>query len=82
MNLLRIWSWFNNSPAPSNAETSPDILCPGSLENMEGPWWKLYFKLKEANAFDYLDPSIVTGNELGDPVYQIFYNFGGGRIRK
>jgi hypothetical protein len=74
MNLLRIWSWFNNPSAPSNAETSPDILCPGSLENIEGPWWKLYFKLKEANAFDYLDPSIVT--ELGDPVYQIFYNLG------
>lgn len=62
MSLLRTWSCFNNSPAPSTPETSPDTLSPGSSENIEGQWWKLYFKLKEANAFDYLDPSIVTGD--------------------
>ena len=43
---------------------------------MEGPRWKLYFKLKETNAFDHLAPSIVIGNELGDPVYEIFYSLG------
>ena len=66
---LRIWNWFNNLPAPSTTETSPDILSPGSLENIEDMWVKLYFKLKEANAFDYLD-------ELGDPVYKTFYKLG------
>ena len=44
---------------------------------MEVPWWKLYFKLEEANVFDYLDSSIMTGNELGDPMYEIFYSLGG-----
>ena len=82
MNLLRIWNWINNSPGPSNSpalsatKTSPDTLSPENSVNMEGPWWKLYFKLKEANAFDYLDPSIATGNELGDLVYKMLYNLG------
>jgi hypothetical protein len=81
MNLLRIWSLFNNLPAPSTIETSPDTLSPGSSEDIEGHGGN-YISNKESNAFDYLDPSIVTGNKLGDPVYQIFYNFGGGGIRK
>ena len=68
MNLLRIWNWLNKLPAPSATESSPDTLSFTLLKNMKGLWWKLYFKLKEANTFDYLDPSIVTGNELGDPV--------------
>ena len=57
---------------------SPDILSPESSENIEGPWWKLDYKLKEANAFDYLDPSFVTGNELGDPVYKFSTIWGVG----
>jgi hypothetical protein len=44
---------------------------------MSGLWWKLYFKTKEANnVFDYLDPSIVTDNELGDLVYKTLYSLG------
>ena len=43
---------------------------------MEGPWWKLYFKLKDVNAFDYLDPSIVSGNGLVDPVYENIQSLG------
>jgi hypothetical protein len=39
---------------------------PGSSENIEELWLKLYFKLKKANALDYLD-------ELGDLVYKAFY---------
>lgn len=72
MNLLSIWNWLDNlstpsnSPAPLTAETSSDTLSPGSSENIEGPWWKLYFKLKQVNAFDYLDPSIVIDNGLGE----------------
>ena len=27
--------------------------------NIKGLSWKVYFKVKEENAFDYLDPSIV-----------------------
>ena len=47
---------------------------------MSGLWWKLYFKTKEANnVFDYLDPSIATGNELCDSVYTVFYNLGGDK---
>ena len=37
---------------PSTTETSPD---PGSSENIEDSWMKLYLKLREANAFDNLD---------------------------
>ena len=70
MNLLKIWSWLADSPAPSTTETSPDSLPPGSSENIEDPWLKLYFKLKESNALDYLD-------ELGDLVYKTFYKMGG-----
>ena len=79
MNLLSIWNWLNNLPAlsnlsvPSTTETSPEILCPGRLENIEGPWWKIYFKLKEVNAFEYLDSSIVTGNGLCDPVHEFYF---------
>jgi hypothetical protein len=81
MNLLRIWIWLNNFPAPFNSslpsttESSPDTLSP-EAQNIEGLWWKLDFKLKEANASDYFDPSVLTGNELGDLVYTIFYNLG------
>jgi hypothetical protein len=74
LNLLKIWSWFDNSPAPSTTETSPDSLSPGSSENIEEPWLKLYFKLKEANAFDYLD-------ELDNSVYKTFYKLE-KKIRK
>jgi hypothetical protein len=66
---MKFWSWFDNSPAPSTTETSPDSLPPGSLENIEDPWLKLYFKFKEANAFDYL-------NVLDDSVYKAFYKMG------
>jgi hypothetical protein len=60
----KIWSWFNNSPAPSTTETS-------FLEFwriLKTQWLKLYFKLKEANAFDFLD-------ELGE-LSQTFYKLG------
>jgi hypothetical protein len=50
MDLLQIWSWLVDSPAPSTTEISPDSLPPGSSENFEDSWLKLYFKLKEANA--------------------------------
>ena len=40
-----------NSPAPSATGTYLVILSPRSLENIESAWWKLYFKLKEANDF-------------------------------
>jgi hypothetical protein len=69
MSLLKIWSWFDNSPAPSTTETSPESLPLGSSENIQDLWLKLYFKLKEANALDYLD-------ELGDSVYKTFYKMG------
>jgi hypothetical protein len=69
MNLLKIWSWFDNSPASSTTETSPESLLPGSSENIEDPWLKLYFKLKEAISLDYLE-------ELGDSVYKAFYKMG------
>jgi hypothetical protein len=65
---------LDNSPAPSTTETSPDSLPHGSSENIEDLWLKLYLKLKEANAFNYLD-------ELGDLVYKTFYT-PGGKIRK
>jgi hypothetical protein len=39
------------------------------LENIEDPWLKLHFRLKEDNALDYLD-------ELGDSVYKTFYKLG------
>ena len=69
MNLLKIWSWFDNSPASSTTETSPESLLPGSSENIEDPWLKLYFKLKEAISLDYL-------NVLDDSVYKAFYKMG------
>ena len=65
MNLLKYWNWLVDPPAPSTTETSPDSLPPGSSDNFEDPWLKLYFKL-EANALDFLD-------ELGDSVYKAFY---------
>jgi hypothetical protein len=70
MNLLKYWNWIVNPPALLTTETSPDSLPPGSAENFEDPWLKLYFKLKEANALDFLD-------ELGDLVYKAFYKMGG-----
>ena len=69
MNLLKYWNWLVDPPALSTIETSPDSLPPGSLENFEDPWLKLYFKLKEANDFDDLD-------ELGDAVYKTSYEMG------
>ena len=69
MNVLKFWSWLADSPAPC-AETSSDSLPPGSLENIEDLWMKLYFKLKDAHVFDYVD-------ELGDSVgYNTFYKLG------
>lgn len=53
MNLLKYWNWLVDPPALSNIETSPDSLPPGSSENFEDPWLKLYFELKEANALDF-----------------------------
>ena len=70
MNVSKFWSWLVDPPALSITETSPDSLPPGSSEDIENPWMKLYFKLKEAKAFDYLD-------ELGDlVVYNMFYKLG------
>ena len=46
---------------------------------MEGPWWELYFKLKEVNVFYYLDLSIVTGNGLCGPVYKNIYSLGANK---
>ena len=51
---------------------SPDSLPPGSSENFEDPWLKLYSELKEANAHDFL-------NELGDSVHKAFYKMGKNR---
>jgi hypothetical protein len=78
MNLLSIWRRLynliapSNSPLPSTTETSPVTLSPGNSEGIESPWWKLYFKLKEAHAFDNLNPSVVRGNGSGDLVYEAF----------
>ena len=67
---LKFWSWLVDPLVPSTNETSPDSLSPGSLENIEDPWMKLYLKLKEAKAFDYLD-------ELCDSVvYNTFSKLG------
>jgi hypothetical protein len=66
MNLLKYWNWLVDLPALSTTETSPDSLPPGSSENFEDPWLKLYFKLKEANDLDFLD-------QLGESVYKTFY---------
>jgi hypothetical protein len=52
MNLLKYWNWLVDPPALSATETSPDSLPPGSSENFEDAWLKLYFKLKDANALD------------------------------
>jgi hypothetical protein len=70
MNLLKCWNWLVDPPAPSTTETTPDSLPPGSSENFEDPWLKLYFNLKEANTLDFL-------YELGDSVYKAFYKMGG-----
>ena len=70
MNVSKFWSWLVDPPTLKITETSPDSLPPGSSEDIENPWMKLYFKLKEAKAFDYLD-------ELGDSVvYNTFYKLG------
>lgn len=69
MNLLKYWNWLVDPPALSTIETSPDSLPPGSSENFEDPWLKLYSELKEANALDFL-------NELGDSVHKAFYKMG------
>lgn len=69
MNLLKFWNWLVDPPALSTIETSPDSLPPGSSENFEDPWLKLYSELKEANALDFL-------NELGDSVHKAFYKMG------
>ena len=69
MDLLRIWNWLISSLAPSTTETSPDTLPPGSSKNIEDPWLKIYFRLKEAKACDYLD-------KLGDSLYKTFYKMG------
>jgi hypothetical protein len=69
MNLFKYWNWLIDPPALLMTGTSPDSLPPGSSENFEDPRLKLYFKLKEANALDFLD-------ELGDSVYKAFYMMG------
>jgi hypothetical protein len=69
MNLLKYWNWLIDPPGVSTTETSPDAFPPGSSENFEDPWLKLYFKLKEANALDFL-------GELGDSVHKAFYKMG------
>ena len=51
---------------------SPVIPSPGSSENTESPWYELYCKLKEINAFDYPDSSIVSSNGFVDTVYKTF----------
>lgn len=74
MNLLKYWNWLVEPTPLSTTETSPDSLSSESSENLEDPWLKLYFKLKEINALDLLD-------ELGDSVYKAFYKMG-KKIRK
>jgi hypothetical protein len=69
MNLLKYWNWLFDPLVPSTTKTSPESLPPGSSENFEDPWLKLYFNLKEANALGFLD-------ELGDSVYKAFYKMG------
>jgi hypothetical protein len=69
MNLLKYWNWLVDPPLTSTIETSSDSLLPGSSENFEDPWLKLYFNVKEANAFDFFD-------ELCDYVYKAFYKMG------
>lgn len=76
MNLLSIWNRHFNSPAPSATEVSPVTPSPGSLESTEGPWYELYYKLKEINEFDYPGSPIVSDNGLGDPVYETFDSLG------
>jgi hypothetical protein len=41
----------------------------GAQRILKDPWLKLYFKLKETNALDFLD-------ELGDSLYKAFYKMG------
>lgn len=51
-------------------------LCSHSLSEDLSPCCKLHFKLKEINAFDYLDSSIESGNGFSDPVYETFDSLG------
>jgi hypothetical protein len=45
------WNWLVDPPALSTTETTPDSLHPGSSENFEDPWLKLYFKLKVSSIY-------------------------------
>ena len=44
-----------------------------SLENIESPWYELFYKLKETNAFDHPDLTTVRAKEFGC-LYKTFGN--------
>lgn len=66
----------SNSPASSRTETSPVPLSLRRLKSTKSPWCKLYFKLKDINAFDCSGSLIVSGNGFNSPIYESCHSLG------
>lgn len=66
----------SNSTAPSATEIPLVTLSPSSSKSIQSPCCNLYFKPKEINAFNYLDSSVVSSNEVNDPAYESFESLG------
>lgn len=65
MILLSIWNRFSNFPTPIVTDAWRILKAFGA---------NYFYKLKETDAFDYTNSSIVRDNEFDNSVYKMFDN--------